>query len=142
RWDPRIRRRDAEQRGGAAGAAAYRGGCRHRWQSDPSRGRLRNGQSGKHLQPDALSSPFGPTGTVTRDGLETFTDLSMNPASGRFIETVVNSASLLVSAQVDAGVAAMVAGVPGVSISGLILPAANADVFTAIAQRFGNNAAN
>ncbi len=84
----------------------------------------------------------GPTGTVTRDGLETFTDLSMNPASGRFIETVVNSASLLVSAQVDAGVAAMVAGVPGVSISGLILPAANADVFTAIAQRFGNNAAN
>src|SRR5947207_960323 len=84
----------------------------------------------------------GPTGTVTRDGLETFTDLSMDPASGRFIETVVNSASLLVSAQVDAGVAAMVAGVPGVSISGLILPAANADVFTAIAQRFGNNAAN
>src|SRR5213075_1706714 len=61
---------------------------------------------------------------------------------GRFIETVVNSASLLVSAQVDAGVAAMVAGVPGVSISGLILPAANVDVFTAIAQRFGNNAAN
>ena len=57
RCDRRIRRRDAEQRGGPAGAAAYRGGCRHRWQSDPSRGRLRNGQSGKHLQPDALSAP-------------------------------------------------------------------------------------
>ena len=33
----------------------------------------------------------GPTGTVTQDGLETFTNLSMNPASGRFVETVVNS---------------------------------------------------
>ena len=62
----------------------------------------------------------GPTGTVTQDGLETFTNLSMNPASGRFVETVVNSSSQLVTAQVDAGVAAMVNNVPGVSISGLM----------------------
>src|SRR6266550_5679686 len=80
----------------------------------------------------------GPTGTVTRDGLETFTDLSMNPASGRFIETFVNSASLLVSAQSVAAIA----NVPGFSMSGLMFPPADADAFTAIEQRFGNNAAN
>src|SRR3989440_2693512 len=80
----------------------------------------------------------GPTGTVTQDGLETFTDLSMNPASGRFVETVVNSASLLVTAQSVAAIA----NVPGFSMSGLMFPPADADVFTAIEQRFGNNAAN
>jgi len=80
----------------------------------------------------------GPTGTVTQDGLETFTDLSMNPASGRFVETVVNSASLLVTAQSVAAIA----NVPGFSMSGLMFPPADADAFTAIEQRFGNNAAN
>src|SRR5204863_78940 len=80
----------------------------------------------------------GPTGTVTQDGLETFTDLSMNPASGRFVETVVNSASLLVTAQSVAAIA----NVPGFSISGLMFPPADADVFTAIEQRFGTNPAN
>jgi len=80
----------------------------------------------------------GPTGTVTRDGLETFTNLSMNPSSGRFVETIVNSASLLVTAQVDAGVAALIAGVHGISISGLMLPPApnDADAFATIQQRF------
>ena len=62
----------------------------------------------------------GPTGTVTQDGLETFTNLSMNPASGRFVETVVNSSSLLVTAQ---SVAAVADDVPGFSMSGLMLPA-------------------
>src|SRR5205814_8929786 len=39
----------------------------------------------------------GPTGTVTQDGLETFTDLSMNQASGRSVETAVHRASLPVT---------------------------------------------
>ena len=81
----------------------------------------------------------GPTGAVTRDGLETFPGLSMNPTAGRYVETIVNSSSLLVMADTDeAAVAAIVAGVPGFSISGLVLPAADNDVFTAVAQRFGN----
>src|SRR5207237_5067082 len=69
---------------------------------------------------------------------EQFSDLSMNPASGRFVETVVNSASLLVTAQVVAAAAA----VGGFSLSGLMFPPADADVFTAIEQRFGTNPAN
>jgi hypothetical protein len=81
----------------------------------------------------------GPTGTVTQDGLETFTNLSMNPASGRFVETVVNSSSLLVTAQ---SVAAVANNVPGFSMSGLMFPLADGDVFTAIKQRFGSNANN
>jgi uncharacterized protein len=85
----------------------------------------------------------GPTGTVTQAGLETFNDLSMNSKSGRSVETVVNSASLLVSAQINAGVVdPMVHNVPGVSISGLMFPPADPDVFTAIEQRFGTNQAN
>jgi hypothetical protein len=82
----------------------------------------------------------GPTGTVTRDSLETFTDLSMNPAAGRYVETIVNSNSLLVAADADeVAVAGLVAGAPGVSISGLVFPAADGDVFNAIARRFGND---
>ncbi|MCW3476059.1 phage tail sheath family protein [Limobrevibacterium gyesilva] len=84
----------------------------------------------------------GPTGTVTRTGLETFTDLSINPASGRFIETVVNANSALVSVAVNGpAVAGIVAGVEGVSFSGLIFPVLDADAHTAIALRFGNNPA-
>ena len=64
----------------------------------------------------------------------------MNPTSGRYVETVVNSNSLLVTSDADeAAVAAIVAGAPGVSLSGLVLPAADGDVFTAIALRFGND---
>src|SRR5215472_14163658 len=60
----------------------------------------------------------GPTGAVTRDGLETFTDLSMNPASGRYVETIVNNNSLLVTADAnEAAVAALVAGAQGLSVS-------------------------
>jgi len=82
----------------------------------------------------------GSTGAVTRDSLETFADLSVNPAAGRYIETIVNSNSLLVAADVDeVAVAGIVAGAPGVSISGLVFPPADADVFTAIARRFGND---
>jgi hypothetical protein len=84
----------------------------------------------------------GATGAVTRDGLETFTDLSMNPTSGRFVETIVNSSSQLVTAAVDrVALAAIVALAPGVSVSGLVLPPAPADVFTALALRFGNDPA-
>jgi uncharacterized protein len=62
-------------------------------------------------------------GTREREALETFKSLSMNPDSGAFVDTVVNAGSALVQATASAP-----AGTSGVSISGLVLPSAEAAV--------------
>jgi phage tail sheath protein FI len=62
-------------------------------------------------------------GTREREALESFKGLSMDPASGSFVDTVVNAGSALVRATASAP-----AGTAGVSISGLVLPSAEAAV--------------
>jgi len=62
-------------------------------------------------------------GTREREALESFKGLSMNPDSGAFVERVVNVSSNLARATASAP-----AGITGVSISGLVLPSAEAAV--------------
>jgi uncharacterized protein len=74
-------------------------------------------------------SRLQPDGSRRREAVETFAGLSMDPASGAYVETAVNGTSALVTVDaLDANAPA--AG--GVSIAGLILPSAAAGVETAL----------
>ncbi|MGZ8348649.1 MAG: phage tail sheath family protein [Allosphingosinicella sp.] len=68
-------------------------------------------------------------GTRSREEVETFAGVSMDPDSGAFIETAINGVSALAEVEV------LVANAPatrGVSISGLVLPTAAAAVETTL----------
>jgi phage tail sheath protein FI len=74
----------------------------------------------------AFRSRLKPDGTRERESVEKFAGLSMNPNSGAFVSAVINGASILITISNVAPVAI----VAGVSISGLVLPAAEASVET------------
>ena len=71
-----------------------------------------------------------PDGTRSREEVESFSGVSMDPNSGAFVETAVNGTSALVDVEVQ------IANIPatrGVSIAGLVLPSTAADVATTLA---------
>lgn len=72
-------------------------------------------------------SRLKPNGSREREALEAHVGLSMNPSSGVFVESVIRSSSNLIRVQ---SLASPPTG--GVSISGRILPSAEADVETAL----------
>ncbi|HVM15934.1 MAG TPA: phage tail sheath subtilisin-like domain-containing protein, partial [Egibacteraceae bacterium] len=69
-----------------------------------------------------------PDGNRTREQEELYLGLSMDPRSGDFVETRLNGVSALVTASASA---APTAG--GISVSGLVLPATEANVETGLA---------
>ena len=68
-----------------------------------------------------------PDGTRLRDAQEKYLALSMDPAAGNFVESMINGASALITV----AAAAAPAG-EGVSVGGLILPATEASVAPAL----------
>ena len=64
-----------------------------------------------------------PDGTRSREGVEKFADLSMDPNSGSSVELAVNGASALVTVAAQAAPGAF-----GISMSGLVLPSTAASV--------------
>jgi phage tail sheath protein FI len=75
-------------------------------------------------------SRLQPDGSRRREAVETFAGLSMDPVSGSFVETIVNGSSALVTVDVQE---ANTPAAGGVSIAGLVLPAADADIDGALA---------
>jgi len=69
-----------------------------------------------------------PDGSRSREETETFSNLSMDPASGTFVDKVVNGVSALVTAKS----VAVPGAVNGLSVSGLILANAESGVKTAL----------
>ena len=74
------------------------------------------------------------SGVAQIEATETFDNLSMDPDSGRFVETIVNAGSALVTAEAIYNAADVEAD--SVSIGGLMLPSANAASGAACALRF------
>ncbi len=71
-------------------------------------------------------------GRVTQQGLESFRNLTMDPAGGRFAPNVVNAESALIRLAVNAGINLATLNGNGFSRSGLLVAAADPAAFNAL----------